>query len=83
METISALLALCAGNSPASDEFPAQRPVTWNSDVFFDLRPNKELQYYSFRSVRVELKLYWNISCLLAHVCSQTHAIGIVNHVIA
>ena len=28
MKTFSALLAICAGNSPASDEFPAQRPVT-------------------------------------------------------
>ena len=24
-------------------EFPAQRPVTRNFDVFFDLRPNKRL----------------------------------------
>ena len=24
-------------------EFPAQRPVTWSFDVFFDLRPNKRL----------------------------------------
>ena len=30
METFSALLALCAGNSPVSDEFPTQRPVTRN-----------------------------------------------------
>ena len=30
METFSALLALCAGNSPVPDEFPAQRPVTWS-----------------------------------------------------
>ena len=28
METFSALLALCAGNSPVTGEFPAQRPVT-------------------------------------------------------
>ena len=28
METFSALLALCAGNSPVSGEFPAQKPVT-------------------------------------------------------
>ena len=41
METFSALLAICAGNSPASDDFPAQRPVTLNFDVFFDLRQNK------------------------------------------
>ena len=28
METFSALLALCAGNSPVTGGFPAQRPVT-------------------------------------------------------
>ena len=43
METSSALLAFCAGNSPATDEFPAQRPVTRSFDVFFDLRLNKQL----------------------------------------
>ena len=32
-ETFSALLAICAGNSPG--------PVTRSFDVFFDLRPNK------------------------------------------
>ena len=37
METFSALLALCAGNSPISGEFPAQRPVMRSFDVFFDL----------------------------------------------
>ena len=37
METFSALLALCAGNSPVTGEFPSQRPVTWSFDVFFDL----------------------------------------------
>ena len=43
METFSALLAVCAGNSLVSDEFPSQRPVTRSFDVFFDLRPNKRL----------------------------------------
>ena len=37
METFSALLALCAGNSLVSGEFLAQRPVTRSFDVFFDL----------------------------------------------
>ena len=41
METFSALLAICAGNSPVTGEFPAQRPVMWSFDVFFDLRLNK------------------------------------------
>ena len=43
MEAFSALLAICAGNSPVTGEFPAQRPVMWNSDVFFDLTLNKWL----------------------------------------
>ena len=34
-------LILCAGNSPVTGEFPAQRPVTRSFDVFFDLRQNK------------------------------------------
>ena len=38
METFSALLAFCAGNSPVHGEFPIQRPVTRSFDVFFDLR---------------------------------------------
>ena len=41
METFSALLAICAGNSPVPDEFPAQRPVTRSFDIFFDLRLDK------------------------------------------
>ena len=43
METFCALLAICAGNSQVTGEFPAQRPVTRRFDVFFDLRPNKPL----------------------------------------
>ena len=33
METFSALLALCVGNSPVTGEFPEQRPVTRTFDV--------------------------------------------------
>ena len=36
METFSALLAICAENSPVPGEFPAQRPVT-RSFVMFSL----------------------------------------------
>ena len=38
METFYALQAICAGNSPLTGEFPAQRPVTRNFDVLFYLR---------------------------------------------
>ena len=43
IETFSALLALCAGNSLVTGEFPSQRPVTRSFNVFFDLRLNKRL----------------------------------------
>ena len=43
METVSALLTICAGNSPVTGEFPAQRPVKRSFDVFSDLRLNKRL----------------------------------------
>ena len=46
-ETFPALLAICAGNSPVTDEFPAQRPVTRSFDVFFDLYLNKRLSKQS------------------------------------
>ena len=48
METFSALLAICAGNSPVPGEFPTQRPVTRSIDVFFDLRLNKRLSKKSW-----------------------------------
>ena len=43
MEIFSALLAICAGNSPVTGEFPTQRPETRSFDVYFDLRPKERL----------------------------------------
>ena len=43
METFSALLAICAGNSPVPGEL-----VTRSFDVLFDLRPNKRLSKQSW-----------------------------------
>ena len=48
METFSALLAICAGNSSVPGEFPAQKPVTRSFDIFFDLRLNKRLSKQSW-----------------------------------
>ena len=47
METFSALLAICAGISPVTGEFPAQRQVTRSFDIFFDLHLNKQLSKQS------------------------------------
>ena len=47
METFSTLLAICAGKSPVTGEFPTQMPVTRSFDIFFDLRLNKQLNKQS------------------------------------
>ena len=48
METFSALLALCAGNSSVTGEFPSQRPVTRSFDISFYLCLNKRLSKQSW-----------------------------------
>ena len=47
METFSALLALCTGNSLVTGLFTSQRPVMWSFDVFCDLRLNNQLRKQS------------------------------------
>ena len=51
MKTFSALLAICAGNSPVAGEFPTQRPAAQSFDVFFDPRLNKRLSKQLVRLV--------------------------------
>ena len=56
METVSALLAICAGNSPVPGEYPTQRPMTRN----FDLRLNKRLSKQSWGwRFETPLRLLW------------------------
>ena len=43
MEAFSALLAVCAGNSPVTGEFPTQRPVTQSFGVSLICALNKRL----------------------------------------
>ena len=68
METFSALLAFCAGNSPVTGEIPALRPVTQSFDVFCDLRLNKRLSKQSWGWwFEIPLRSLWrhsNVSCL-------------------
>ena len=48
METFFALLAICAGNSPVTGEFPTKASdAELSFDVFFDLRLNKRLSKQS------------------------------------
>ena len=48
MESFSASLALCAGSSPVTGEFPSQGPATRSFDVLFGLRVNKRLNKQSW-----------------------------------
>ena len=79
METFSALLVICAGNSPVAGEFPAQRPATRSFDVFFDLAwtngwlSNRDAgdlrRHLAHYDVIVMVKYcFTTVSCLLLHV---------------
>ena len=72
METISALLALCVGNSPVTGEFPAQRPVTQSFYVFSYLRLNKRLSKQSWD--------WWceTPPCSLWRHCNEAYSCGTV-----
>ena len=48
METKSALLVLCAGNSPVTSGFLSQRSVRRSFDAFFELHLNKRLSKQSW-----------------------------------
>ena len=69
MEPFSTLLALCAGNSPVTGEFPSQKPVTWSFDVFFDLRLNKRFSKQSWG--------WWFETPLLSLWCHCNTKLGI------
>ena len=53
METFSALLAVCARNSPVAGEFHAQRPVARSFDVFFDREAGDLRRHRSHYDVNV------------------------------
>ena len=62
METCSALLVFCAGNSPVTGELPSQRPVTRSCDVLFDLLLRKHLNTQPRRrwfEMHIRTPLYW------------------------
>ena len=67
MKTFYALLALCAGNSLVTGEFPTQRPEPRRFDVFFDLRLNKQLSKQSRR------RWFETPSRSLWHHCNAIH----------
>ena len=74
MKTFSALLAICAGNSPVPGEFPTQRPVTRSFDVYFDLHPNKRLSKQSWGWWFGTLSLHYDVIVMYA-IWWHTHGL--------
>ena len=68
MEKKIRLTGLCAGNSPVTGEFPAQRPVTHSFDVFFGLRLSQQLskhwRHWWFEMPPRSLWRHCNDTCL-------------------
>ena len=62
--TFSALLSLCEGNPLVTGGFPSQWPVTWNFDIFFNVRLNKRLSKQS------RLRWFDTPWCLLWRHCN-------------
>ena len=75
METFSALLAFCVGNSLVTGEFCAQRPVTRSFDFFFDLRLNQQVSK-QWRCSWFEMPLcsLWR-HCNIAYYQSRDHSV--------
>ena len=77
METFSALLVLCVGNSPVTGEFPTQRPVMQRFEVFFDLRLRKWLRKQSRRWwFKTPLRSLWRHSNVFGQLTCCTLRLG-------
>ena len=64
MDTFSASLALCEGNSPVTGEFPSQRPVTRSFDASFDLRLNKRLSNYQYLVILRRHRAHYDVTVI-------------------
>ena len=73
MEIFSALLAICAGNSPVTGEFPPQMPLTRSFDVFVDLRLNKQSWGWWFETSSRELCVTIMIKMMLKNSDYSDH----------
>ena len=77
MEIFSAILAICAGNSPVTGEFHAQRPVMQSFDVFFVLCLNKRLSKQSWgRYGYLQERDAWRASVGFCMVQLKPHWMG-------
>ena len=76
METFSALLTLCAGDSPVTGEFPAQMPVTRSFDFFFDLRINGWVNNHEAGVLRRN-HAHYDVIVITSQVCNRSSLVNI------
>ena len=76
METFSAILAICVGNSQAFAEFPAQRPVTRSFDVFFDLCLNKRLKKNHEAGDFRRYRAHYDVIVMILSICPEVDVTG-------
>ena len=76
METFSALLAICAGNSLVTGEFLAQGPVMRSFDVFFDLRLNKRLSKQRQAGDLRRHRTYYDVTVMISYIHRDVKSLG-------
>ena len=76
METFSALLAICAGNSPASGEFLAQRTVMRSFDVFFDLCLNNGWENNREAADLRRYRAHYDVIVMILSICPEVDVTG-------
>ena len=74
METFSALLAICAENSPVPGEFSSQRPVTRSFDVLSDWCLNKQLSKQSRRCHLRRHRAHFDVIVMVNTWSLEVHA---------
>ena len=77
METFSALLSLCAGNSSITGEFPSQRPAARSFEYFFDLSLDKQFRCRWFEAPLHLLWVHCNDDKIIYRL--ETHAYDGIN----
>ena len=70
METFSALLALCEGNSPITGDFPSPRPVMRSFDLHLNKRLSKPSRRRWFEMPSHSLWRHYNVICNLVILIS-------------
>ena len=79
METFSALLALCAGNSSVTGDFPSQKPVTQSFDVFFDLCLNRRFSKRDAGDLR-HRRAQYDVTVMCRYVVNKRDNRGVIRH---